>query len=165
MLRKLLKALHEIGAIGAMGSFGACMVLLATAPAKSPIEYAAVLQGIASITKWLLVPSLALVLISGLLAIAATDAYKNAAWAWVKALLGIGTFEGTLVTVSGSARHAAELSALAAAGGGDPMELAQVLRTEWGGLWVLATLGLINIVLAVWRPRLYRRSGRTDATG
>jgi len=44
--------------------------------------YAAVLQGIASITQWLLIPSLAIVLISGLLAIAANDAYKNAAWAW-----------------------------------------------------------------------------------
>jgi hypothetical protein len=92
MLRKLLKALHEIGAIGTMGSFAACIVLLVTAPAKSLVAYAAVLQGIASITKWLLIPSLALVLISGLLAIAANDAYKNAAWAWVKALLGIGTF-------------------------------------------------------------------------
>jgi hypothetical protein len=158
MLRKLLKALHEIGAIGTMGSFGACIVLLATAPTTSLVAHAAVLQGIASITKWLLVPSLAVVLISGLLAIAATDSYKNAAWAWVKALLGIGTFEGTLLTVGASAKHAAELSALAAAGQGDAVQLAQMLRTEWGGLWIMTTLSLANIVLAVWRPRLYRRS-------
>jgi len=158
MLAKSLKALHEIGAIGTMGSFGACIVLLATAPTHSPVAFAAVLQGIASISKWLLVPSLAIVLISGMLAIAATEAYKNAAWAWVKALLGIGTFEGTLVTIGSSARHAAELSALAAAGGGDAAELAQALRTEWGGLCVLSVLAVINIVLAVWRPRLYRRA-------
>lgn len=156
MLRKLLKALHEVGAIGTMGSFAASIVLLATAPAKSPVAYAAVLQGIASIAKWLLVPSLALVLVSGLLAIAANDAYKNAAWAWMKALLGIGTFEGTLLTVGASARHAAELAALAASGHGDPIQMAQVLRTEWGGLWILSALALTNIVLAVWRPRLYR---------
>ena len=141
-----------------MGSFAACIVLLATAPTQPLAAHAAVLQGIASIAKWLLTPSLAVVLISGLLAIAATDAYKNAAWAWVKALLGISTFEGTLLTVGASARHAAELSALAAAGHGDAIELAQVLRTEWGGLWVLGTLALVNILLAVWRPRLYRRS-------
>ncbi len=158
MLGKSLKALHEIGAIGTMGSVGACIVLLLTAPTTSPVAFAAVLQGIASISKWLLVPSLAVVLISGLLAIAATEAYKNAAWAWVKALLGIGTFEGTLVTVGSSARHAAELSALAASGAGDAIELAQALRTEWGGLCILSTLALINIVLAVWRPRLYRRT-------
>jgi hypothetical protein len=157
MLGKTLKSLHEIGAIGTLGSFGACIVLLATAPTTSPVAFAAVLQGIASISKWLLVPSLAIVLISGLLAIAANEAYKNAAWAWVKALLGVGTFEGTLITIGSSARRAAELSALAASGRGDAAELAQVLRTEWGGLCILSALAVVNLVLAVWRPRLYRR--------
>jgi hypothetical protein len=156
MLGKSLKWLHEIGAIGVLGSFAACIVLLATAPRASPLAFAGVMQGIAAISKCLLVPSLAIVLISGLLAIAANDAYKNAAWAWLKALLGIGTFEGTLLTVGSSARHAAELSALAVSGRGDPAQLAQFLRTEWGGLWVLAALALLNVVLAVWRPRLYR---------
>jgi hypothetical protein len=158
MLGKSLKAFHEIGAIGTMGSIAACIVLLATAPAAAPVAFAAVLQGVASISKWLLVPSLVIVLISGLLSIAATEAYKNAAWAWVKALLGLGTFEGSLLTIEGSARQAAELSALAASGRGDPVHLAQVLRTEWGGLWIVAALSLVNIILAVWRPRLYRRA-------
>jgi hypothetical protein len=158
LLRKLLKALHEVGAIGTLGSFAACIVLLATAPTKPLAALAAVLQGMAAITKWLLVPSLALVLISGLLAIAATEAYKGAAWAWTKALLGIGTFEGTLLTVGSSARHAAELSALAVGGHVDDIQLTQILRTEWGGLWILATLALVNIVLAVWRPRLQWRT-------
>jgi hypothetical protein len=163
MLGRSLKALHEIGAIGTLGSFGACIVLLATAPTSSPVAFAAVMLGIASISKWLLVPSLAIVLISGLLAIAANEAYINAAWAWVKALLGIGTFEGTLLTVGSSARRAAELSALAVSGGGDTAQLTQVLRTEWGGLWILAALAFANIVLAVWRPRLYPRSASSSS--
>jgi hypothetical protein len=156
---KALKMLHQIGAIGTLGSFAACIVLLSTAPsaAESPVAYAAVLEGVASLTRWLLVPSLAIVLISGLLAIAATESYKNAAWAWVKALLGIGMFEGCLVTVGASARNAAQLSALASSGGGSPLELAQALHTEWGGLWILACLAVVNIILAVWRPRLYPR--------
>jgi hypothetical protein len=158
MLGKSLKLLHEIGAIGTLGSFASCTVLLATAP-KAPAAYAAVLGGISAITQWMLVPSLALVLISGLLAIAANAAYKNAAWAWVKALLGVSTFEGTLLAVDGNARHAAELSALAASSHGDTIELARVLHTEWGGLLVLMSLALVNIVLAVWRPRLYRQKG------
>jgi hypothetical protein len=156
MLGRSLKLLHEIGAIGTLGSFAACIVLLATAPKTSPVAFAAVMQGIAAIAKWLLVPSLAIVLLSGLLAIAATEAYMNAAWAWVKALLGIGVFEGTLLTVGSSAQHAAELSALAVSGSGDPAQLAQMLRTEWGGLWIQVALASVNIVLAVWRPRLYR---------
>jgi hypothetical protein len=158
MIGKLLKLAHEIGAIGTLGSLAACIILLATAPTGSPPAFAAVLQGIASISRLLLIPSLAIVLISGLLAIAANEAYKNAAWAWTKALLGVGSFEGTLLTVGSSARRAAELSALAASGRGDPEYLAQVLRTEWGGLWILAALAVINVVLAVWRPRLYGRT-------
>jgi hypothetical protein len=157
MLRRLLKALHEIGAIGVMGSFAACLVLIAKTPTHSLIAYAAVRQGIAAIAQWLLVPSLAIVLLSGLLAIAATDAYKDAGWAWLKALLGISMFEGTLLAVNASARQAAELSALAASGHGEPAaQLAQVLRTEWGGLWLMMALSVANIVLAVWRPRLLR---------
>jgi hypothetical protein len=158
MLQRLLKTLHEIGAIGVVGSFAAYIVLVATAPTQSMVAYAAVRQGIAAIAKWLLVPSLGIVLISGLLAIAANRAYKNAGWAWVKALLGISMFEGTLLTVGAGARHAAELSAAAAAGQGDPAQLAAVLHGEWGGLWLLLSLSIVNILLAVWRPRLSRKT-------
>jgi hypothetical protein len=156
MIARLLKFLHELGAMGVLGSFAACIVLLINAPNDSLISYAAVMQGVASISRWLLVPSLAMVLISGLLAIAANESYKNAGWAWVKALLGLSTFEGTLLTVGASARRAAELSSMAVTGRGDSIELAQVIRTEWGGLWLLSALAVVNIVLAVWRPRLYR---------
>jgi hypothetical protein len=172
MPKRVLKVLHELGAIGVMGSLAACIVLIATAPTQSPVAYAAVRQGIAALAKWLLVPSLALMLVSGLLAIAINKAYHEAGWAWVKALLGIGMFEGTLLTVGGSARRAAELSAIAATGLGpdgrgpagqaDAAELARILRTEWGGLWLLLGLCFVNVVLAVWRPRLGRRSPLRD---
>ena len=158
MLKRALKALHEIGAVGVMGSFAAWIVLIATAPHDSLVAYAATRRDIAAIAQWLLVPSLALVLISGLLAIAATSAYKDAGWAWVKALLGISLFEGTLLTVGAGARRAAELSALAAAGHGDAGQLHEILKSEWGTLWVLIGISLANILLAVWRPRLLRRT-------
>jgi hypothetical protein len=156
MIRQLLKILHEIGAIGSTGSLACCLVLIATAPSDSLAGYAAVRHGIAAIAQWLLVPSLAIVLISGLLAIAATRAYRDAGWAWIKALLGLLVFEGTLTTVNGSARRAAELATLAAAGHPDPAQLAEILRTERGGLWLMLALACANIVLAVWRPRLLR---------
>jgi hypothetical protein len=159
--RRSLKALHEIGSIGVMGGLAACLVLVATAPTESAVAYAAVRQGIAALVKWLIVPSLGITLLSGLLAIAATDAYINAGWAWFKAVLGISMFEGTLLTVGGSARKAAEFSAQVAAGQGDPALLAEAVRTEWGGLWILTVLCLVNIVLAVWRPRFHR--SRLDA--
>ena len=91
-----------------------------------------------------------------MLAIAANKAYTDAGWVWLKAVLGIGMFEGTLMTVAGSARRAAELSALAASGHADNVEMAQVLHAEWGGLWMLMSLSLANVVIAVWRPQLVR---------
>jgi hypothetical protein len=161
MYRKVLKVLHEIGAVGVLGSLAACVVLVVTAPTESLVGYAAVRQGIAEISKWLLVPSLAITVITGLAAIAATDAYINAGWPWVKALLGITLFEGTLLTIDRSATRAAELSALAADGRGDPALLAEVVRTEWGGLWLIIALSVANIVIAVWRPRFDRRPAET----
>ena len=137
-----------------MGSFAACIVMVATAPTHSLVAYAAARQSIAAVTQWLLVPSLAVVSVSGLLAIAANKAYINAGWAWLKAFLGISMFEGTLLTVAGSARRAAELSAMAVSGPLDPEQLAEVLHAEWGGLWLLLVLSLANIAIAVWRPSL-----------
>jgi hypothetical protein len=159
MMARILKALHEIGAIGLMGSMAACVVLVATASRDSLVEYAAIRGGILAITKWLVVPSLVLVLVTGLLAIAANNVYKDAGWAWVKAFLGISMFEGTLLTIQASSRKLAEMTAAAVQSGvSDAAALEPLLRTEWYGLWTMITLSTVNILLAVWRPRLRRRS-------
>jgi len=155
--RRALKLLHEIGAIGVIGAFASLLVLHMTAPTHSIAAYAAIRVGMAAISKWLLVPSLLLVLVSGLLAIVATKPYMNAGWVWVKALLGISMFEGTLLTISASARRAAELAEMAITGTGDAVELSRIIHTEWGGLWILLAVSTANIVLAVWRPRFSRR--------
>jgi hypothetical protein len=151
-LKKPMKALHELGAIGVTGSFAVCLILFTTAPKSSLNAYVITSQAIATIAQWLLVPSLALVLLSGLLAMIVNSAYLEAGWAWLKALLGIGIFEGTLQTVVASARRAAELSVLATSGHSDPAQLSQVLRTESNGLKLLLVLCLGNIVLGIWRP-------------
>jgi uncharacterized membrane protein len=158
MYRRLLKALHTLGAIGFMGGLAAILVLVANTAVEPTASFAAVRNGIALINKWLLTPSLLIVLVSGLLAIAATDAYKDAGWAWMKALLGVVTFEGTLLTIVGSGRKAAEQAAAAVSGQADAMtQVTALLRTEWGAVWLMLGLGLVNIVLAIWRPRFTRR--------
>jgi uncharacterized membrane protein len=158
MLKRTIKIFHEVGSVGVMGALAACIVLVATGPRHSLADYAAVRQGIVAIEKWLLLPSLAIVLISGLLAIMVNPPFMNVGWPWLKALLGISTFEGTLLTVNGSSRQAAELATMALAGQGDPEQLDQALRTEWGGLWIILAVSFANIVIAVWRPRLMRRA-------
>jgi hypothetical protein len=147
--RRTLKALHEIAAIGGAGGLAACLVIGATANAASPADFAAARQAIAAIARYLLLPSLAVVLVTGLLAIAATRAFHDAGWAWVKALLGLSVFEATLVTIGASTRQA-EL----AAAGADPSLLASLLHSERNTLWLLLGLSVANVVLAVWRPRL-----------
>ena len=165
-MRRWLKALHEIAAIGVAGTLAACLVLVATSPGDSPVAYAAVRSAIDALVKWLLVPSLALVLVSGLLAIAFNRAYHDAGWAWLNALTGITIFEGTLLTIAASARRAAEMSAAAASGAPpEPGQLAAVLRTEWGGLWMILAVALANVALAIWRPRLWPRARTSGADG
>ena len=147
--RRSLKALHQIAGIAGGGGLAACLVIGATAPITAPADFAAARHAIAAIARYVLVPSLALVLVTGLLAIAATRAFHDAGWAWVKALLGLSVFEATLMTVGASARQA-EL----AAAGTDPGLLASLLHSERNALWLLLTLAAVNVVLAVWRPRL-----------
>ena len=148
--RRSLKALHEIAAIGVGGGLAACLVIGLTANTASPAEFAVARQAIAAIARYVLLPSLAGVLVTGLLAIAATRAFHDAGWAWVKALLGIGVFEATLVTIGQSSRQAE----LAAAAVTDPSLLASLLHSERNTLWLLLGLSVANVVLAVWRPKL-----------
>jgi hypothetical protein len=153
-MRKLLKFVHEVGSAGMIGAVVANLVLIAHSRGAPPREYAEARQAIDLVARWLLLPSLAAVLLSGVLAIAVTRAFHNAGWAWVKALLGVSMLEGTLGGIIGPAHDAAALAEKAARGEGDSSALADVLRHERGVLWLILFLSLVNIVLAVWRPKL-----------
>ncbi|MEO8279396.1 MAG: DUF2269 family protein [Ideonella sp.] len=148
-LRLGSKALHEIASIGFGGGLAACLVINLAANRASAAEFAAARHIFAAIAQYVLVPSMAIVVVSGLIALAATRAYQNAVWAWVKALLGLSVFEATLMIV-GSSRQQADLAAAAA----DPALLDALLRSERNTLWLLMALSVVNVVLAVWKPRL-----------
>ena len=161
--RRILKILHEISTCGVIGSLAAHGVLLTVATA-SALEYAAVRRGIEAITQYVLLPSLGVVLFTGLLAIAVHHPFHGAGWAWVKLLLGMSMFEGTLGAVNATARDASALAAKVASGEADPSALQTVLRHEWGGLGVILFLSLANIVLGVWRPKLSRSAQAAEAS-
>ncbi len=156
-MRRVLKFLHEVGSAGMIGAVIAMLVLIAHGRGLAPREYASARQGLDLLARWLLLPSLALVLFSGVLAMAVTRAFHNAGWAWIKALLGVSMLEGTLGGIVGPAHDAAKLAEQAARGDGNPGALADVLRHERGVLWLIFVLSVVNIALAVWRPKLSRR--------
>lgn len=147
--RRSLKALHEIGAIGVGGGLAACLIIGATANTDSRAELAAAQLAMAAVSRYLLVPSLLVVLVTGLLAMVATRAYLDAGWAWLKAVLGLSVFEATLVTVGSTTQQAA-----LAAAGADMGLFSSLWHAQRNTLWLLLGLSVANVVLAVWRPRL-----------
>lgn len=156
-LRRTLKFLHTMGAIGLMGAMACLLVLLAFVPPPARLaEYALLRGAMGTIATWVFLPSFAMTLIAGLLAIAINRAFHNAGWAWVKLVSGLAVFEGSFVGVIGPMQEEAEQSAKVLAGQADVATLAQSLGAEQGTLWLLMAVATANVVLGVWRPKLTR---------
>lgn len=160
MIGRLLKFLHDLGAIGLTGALLALLVLLAVMPEPAAIAgYAAVRQAMRAIADWLFLPSLGLVIVSGLFALAANQAYMNSGWALTKLATGIIIFEGGLVGVNGPMRREAERAAKALADN-EPLAIAGgTMHSETLAVSVLLVVAAVNVALAVWRPRFRRRTG------
>jgi len=153
----LLKFLHTLGAIGFMGSIACLLVLLRISGASSsPAQYALIYNGMGQIAAWVLYPSMVATLIAGLLAIAANRAFHNAGWAWVKLATGILVFEGSLISIIGPIQAEAERAAAVLTGQSDGAAFAGFEGSERSALWILLAVGLANVALGIWRPRLTR---------
>ena len=138
-----------------MGSMASLLVLMSVAP-TSLADYALIGGAMAEIATWIFFPSLALTLISGLLAIAMNPAFHNAGWAWAKLASGVLIFEGGLVSVLGPIQEGAKRSANTLAGQLDPMTIAGSFGAERNALWMLLVVTTANVVFGIWRPRLIR---------
>lgn len=155
LLRQGMKVAHEIASIGYGGALAACLVIHAVTDRASPDAFAAAREAYAAIAQWILLPSMAVVVVSGLIALAATRGYMDAGWAWLKAALGITVFQATLVVVGSGQRHSEVMQAAAA---GETAILDRLLRSEVQTLWLLIALSALNVLLAVWRPKFARRT-------
>ena len=147
--RRSLKALHEIGSLGLGGGLAACLVINLGFRDASSTDFLAARAVFAAIADYVLFPSLAIVILSGLLAIGITRGFHDAGWAWIKALLGLSLFEATLLTI-GAGRRQAELAAAAL----DPAQVATLLHAERNTVLILIGLCVVNVLLAVWRPKI-----------
>ena len=150
-LRLGAKTVHDVASIGFGGGLAACLVINLTANVAAPAEFLSARQVFSAIAHYLLVPSLAVSMLSGLIALTATRGYRDAGWAWLKAALGMSVFVATLM-VAGSAGPQGELAAAASAA--DLATVQRLLHSERITLWLLIVLGVANVVLAVWRPKL-----------
>ncbi len=161
-MRRTLKLLHTLSAMGMGGALAASIALLARAPAMDEVAaYLELRANLATIARYVLMPSAALCLVSGLLSIAVHQPFHNAGWAWFKALTGVLVFEGTLGGIDSPARRALEIL-----GGPAPVDqatLASLLRHEWGALWIILFLSVLNVVFGIWRPKFRRRVARGRA--
>lgn len=159
-MKRFMKFSHTIGAIGMMGALACLLALLwFCPPPSSPEGYAAARAGMGAVAKWVFMPSLGLTLISGLLAIAISQPFHDAGWAWLKAATGLLLFESGLGGVLGPMEREAARSAKVLAGE-SVTSLAPSLSSERNVMIVLFLISVANVVLGVWRPRLARRVTR-----
>jgi hypothetical protein len=155
--KRFMKLLHSLSSIGLTGGLATYMLVLWAGPDISSLaEYSAMRTALAAVATWLLVPSMVVVLVSGLWAMAIHYPYHEAPWVWLKALSGILIFEATLASIDAPAQGAAEAARSALNGEIEPARLAELVRDEWTAWWVILALNVANIVLATWRPRFSR---------
>jgi uncharacterized membrane protein len=156
-MRRLMKFLHTMGAIGLMGAMVCLVVLLGVTPAPSSLPQYVLMRGaMGQIATWIFLPSMALTLIAGLLAIAVNRAFHNAGWAWAKLASGILVFEWGFTAILGPMQQEAEQSARVLAGQADAATLAGSLSAERYSLLVMLAVATFNVVFGIWRPRLTR---------
>ncbi len=157
-MRRFLKLLHVIGATGTAGGLAAVMLILTYGPPPGDIDaYAALRQSVLVLSGWIVAPGTALVVLSGLLALAAHGPFRRARWVWVKLGAGIVVAALTLVSVGATSRRAADAASRAAAGEISLADLQNTINDPWLAWWLLLCLATTNVVMAVWRPRLGQR--------
>ncbi len=157
-LRPSLKFLHTLASAGMIGALAGYMILLVHAPQASPADYADMRHSIDALCTYLLIPSMAVTLVSGLLAIAFHMPFQEKRWVWAKAALGLAVFEATLHLSGSKANYAANLATEIAEGTAPAKALEQTIASEWGVLYALGALTVANIALGVWRPSLSRKA-------
>jgi hypothetical protein len=156
-MRKALKFLHTFASCGLIGALLGYSIVLIYAPQDTPRAYAEARQTITAFCNYLLLPSLAVALITGLLLMVAHRPFLDTRWAWFKALLGLSMFEATFAIVQSKATTAAVESANVITGEGQPGALANAVANEWWSLGAVMALSIGQIVLGVWRPRFAKR--------
>jgi uncharacterized membrane protein len=153
-MRKALKFVHTVATAVLVGALLLQLAIAYRYVGLSPADAATVeaRQLMAAAARWVTTPSMAVVVLTGLLLMAQNATFMSAGWVWAKALIGLLLVKGVITLVDPAAR---EIALLAAGGavGSDLAELARLVRMERGGAWVALLLCLAAIAFGIWRPR------------
>jgi len=163
MWRNLLKLLHFASLAGLGGGIVVILVLLDTIDATSPSAVAGMHAAIALICSGLVVPSLVVLLLTGMLLVVARPQLINARWVWAKAFVGVIVAATILAGFQPLVNALASMAVTGALGDAPPGPLADTVETErWAAYLVLANV-VAAMLIAVWRPRLGRPASERDS--
>jgi len=152
-----MKFLHTAGSVGFAGGIVSLMLILHYGPPVGPtVEYESLRMGANAIANGLILPSMVAVLVSGVLAMAVHHPFQNQGWVLLKLVAGILVFEATLGSVSAPNEQALSAVQSAIAGEITTEQLTRRVADKWTALWTLMFLSVVNVGLAIWRPRLRR---------
>jgi hypothetical protein len=157
-MRKLIKFGHTLGAIGLLGAMASLLIIQSQTPAPfdAPEDYLLLREVMDRIARWLLLPSLALTVVSGLGSMMIVRVYQGAGWAWLKVGTGIAMFEGSLMAIQGPIQREARLARDIVLGDGNLALLGATEERVAMALWFLGALAVANVALAVFRPVISR---------
>ena len=163
-MRYLFKFCHTMGAIGLLGTMAGLLVVLALLPdpAEDIQTYAALTEVVDKLARWLLLPSLAITLVSGLLSMGSVPAYHSKGWAWAKLATGVLMFEGSLLAIQGPLQREAKLTRDYLAGTAEFTDMGNSLWAAGNSIWLLGGVAVVNVALATWRPRFSRRPSSAE---
>lgn len=162
MWKNLVKLLHFAGLVGLAGGIVVALVLADTIDVTSPSGTATVHAAIALVGSAVIVPSMLLVLVSGMLLVVARPQLISARWVWLKAALGVITGGVVLFALQPAFRAAAAIAAGGALGERPMGPLTSVVQVEHTAAWASLALVVFAMAVAIWRPRLGRAVARSD---
>jgi hypothetical protein len=158
VMKPLLKFLHLVAAIGFAGALAVSILLAATVDESTGTSFAAGRRAIATVASTITLPSMVLLVVTGLLLMVRQPAFMEARWAQIKALIGLLVTGIVLLVVQPAVTRMGGLAQAAIEGSPVRGWALTTTRVELIGGAACLVLCLAAVALAVWRPALRRRS-------
>jgi hypothetical protein len=157
-MRKTLKFVHTVATATLVGALALQLVIAArygAGVAVGDVLATGARQVMVEASRWLMVPSLVVVVVSGLLLMGLNRTFSSAGWVWIKAFIGLLLVKAVITINDPAVRDIAALALQGNLSGNAEAlaELARLARMEWLGGWLALALAIAGIGFGVWRPR------------